>query len=91
MLTLESIHRDTAISKYLDAYKQIQHHLKNIAPFLNQMESFERKEYTLIHAENIVLLNNLYRQIWDNKSLFNNILCKYGLDVYCFFVLYPNN
>lgn len=90
-LKLKPQHETTVIGQIIDANRAVNYHNENTAPFYNQMEKWEMKEYKSVNDDNIAKIKILKDTLISNESLFNNLLSEYNLTTTIFIARYINN
>ena len=83
-LKLRPEHQDTIIAKMLSLKSQIQYMNENVMPFLPDMEKWEAKEYSNVHAGYVRDLDEKKERIIEHEAYFNRILNHYNLTVVIF-------
>ena len=79
MITLKPQHQDTMIGKLQELVQSRNYHEREIAPYYNSMQGWERKEYQKSQIDTINEIEKVKNYIIQNEKIFNDILVGYGM------------
>ena len=85
---LNSYHKGTLIDQAIRLKSSIQYYNDIIVPSIEEIDSYEFNEFTMIYNNNVKKLEKLKKEIMKNQAIFNEMLFEYGISSVVFIAKY---